>query len=329
MMFSVIGRHLGDENLFVNCGSPAYRLLWPSPCDAREYKWRPPGLSPSEREEPLFPLSPTSFNKSNPPAYFNKSNPSPLFLPNLNTEFPNLHTLPLTNITDIMLENKIQKQPRPAGYVEKVPHLAEVYALKSTDISKMREIYDQWASTYDQDLADPDQDYVGPALASTYILRTLGTARIGDNIEILDAGCGTGLVGIHLAKLGATKVDGLDLSPGMLDVARKTGAYRFLDTADLSKTMAQKDNSYDVISCVGTLTQGHVGPDVLDEFARVVKRGGLIVTTILESIYAAEGYKAKVDSMVAGGKVKISSAKLEDYRRGAGVKAWMIVLEVL
>lgn len=221
-----------------------------------------------------------------------------------------------------------------AAYVEQMSHLNRVYALSSSDIEEMRSIYDEWAATYNDDLAESSQDYVGPGIAAGYVAKTLAQSefkgpKIDDqSLVILDAGCGTGLVGVHLAQLGAKNIDGIDLSPGMLDVARRTGAYRNLDTADLSKQLKNNNGDVDVVVCVGTLTQGHVGPQALDEFVRITKNGGVIVATVLDAIWAKEGYEAKVDELAAAGKVKTLHIGLEDYRRGAGVRARMIVLQV-
>jgi len=220
-----------------------------------------------------------------------------------------------------------------AAYVEQVSHLNRVYALSSKDVEEMRSIYDEWAATYDSDLAESSQDYVGPGIAAAYVAKTLAQ-REGPKIDdqslvILDAGCGTGLVGVHLAQLGAKNVDGIDLSPGMLDVARRTGAYRNLDTADLSKSLVNPNGAVDVVTCVGTLTQGHVGPEAIDEFVRITKVGGVIVATVLDSIWEKEGYEARVNKLAEEKKIKIMHVGLEDYRRGAGVRARMVVLQVL
>ena len=133
------------------------------------------------------------------------------------------------------------------------PHRA--YGLSNTD--ETRALYDEWASTFDADLNDPSQDYVGPRYVTEAVIQAEGNVKG----TILDAGCGSGLSGIPLAKAGATTIDGLDLSPGMLKVAEKTGVYRHLDTADLSKPIDKPDATYDIVTCVGTLTHGHVGPD--------------------------------------------------------------------
>ena len=89
------------------------------------------------------------------------------------------------------------------------PHLARAYALTGPDDA--RALYDEWATSYDTDLADEAQGYVAPERAADTVARVAGVSG-----EILDAGCGTGLVGVALVDRGATTIDGVDLSPGML-----------------------------------------------------------------------------------------------------------------
>jgi ubiquinone/menaquinone biosynthesis C-methylase UbiE len=203
--------------------------------------------------------------------------------------------------------------------------LAAAYSL--SDVGATRSLYDEWAATYDAEMSESSQDYVAPASASAHLFNLLGPDL--KTAKILDAGCGTGLVGVHLAQLGASEVDGLDLSPGMLDVARRTGAYKSLNTADLSKPLGCQNDSYRAIVCIGTLTQGHVGPEPLAEFVRVVQKGGFIVTTVLGSIWESGRYAAEVAALAQSNKVEVLSAELEDYRRGVGVQARMVVLRVL
>lgn len=50
----------------------------------------------------------------------------------------------------------------------------------------------------------------------------------------IDFGCGSGVLGLALREAGLRRpLDGLDLSPVMLDLARATGAYRRLERANL------------------------------------------------------------------------------------------------
>jgi SAM-dependent methyltransferase len=50
----------------------------------------------------------------------------------------------------------------------------------------------------------------------------------------IDFGCGSGAMGLALRRAGSKRpLDGLDLSPGMLELARMTGCYARLDTVNL------------------------------------------------------------------------------------------------
>ncbi|PWY77316.1 S-adenosyl-L-methionine-dependent methyltransferase [Aspergillus sclerotioniger CBS 115572] len=185
-------------------------------------------------------------------------------------------------------------------------------------------LYAEWADTYNADLADASQDYVAPFLAAETALQNATNVKG----SILDAGCGTGLVGEALARGGAVTIDGLDLSPAMLRVARQTGVYRNLDIGDLTQPIEKPDDVYDVVTCAGTFTHGHVGPaPALREFLRVTKTNGIIVATILEDIWLSGGFKAEVERLEVEHLVKVASMELKDYRRGAGDKATFIVLK--
>jgi predicted TPR repeat methyltransferase len=199
------------------------------------------------------------------------------------------------------------------------PYVERAYGLRGPDDA--RALYDEWAEHYDTDLADPSQDYVAPAIAADTVVRVAGT-----DVTVLDAGCGTGLAGAALAERGVGVVDGVDLSPGMLERARATGAYRSLEPADLTRPLATRDDGYDVVVCVGTLTHGHVGPGALGEFVRVTRPGGHVVATVLDELWESGGYRAAVDELVSSGRADLVSADPTPYRAGAGVDARMLVL---
>lgn len=202
-------------------------------------------------------------------------------------------------------------------------------AYSAKGLTDLRSLYDEWATSYDTDLVQPNQDYVAPTLCAATVARYLTPSQPIDKIHILDAGCGTGLVGGALAKLGAKHIDGIDLSPGMLKQASNLRVYTKLDTCDLSKSLEEATDSFDVVTCIGTLTHAHVGPEVLSEFVRVVKTGGWIVATVLDDIWEPIGYRAEVEKLIAEKKIELVSADSGDYRRGAGVSARMCVMKVI
>lgn len=212
---------------------------------------------------------------------------------------------------------------KPAGqaFFDRIP------ATGDDEAEKCRALYDEWAKTYDQDLTDPSQDYVGPANAAKAILEASGNNI--DGAVILDAGCGTGLSGLAVRGVGGpnTTIDGIDISTGMLEVAARTGVYRKLEPSNLAESISMPDNTYDVVVCVGTLTGGHVGPiPALKEFVRVLRSGGLVVATVKEQVWSSGGYEGEVERLVKEGLAEVKSTDSVPYRQGQGVNAKMLVM---
>lgn len=200
-------------------------------------------------------------------------------------------------------------------------YLDRAYALKTP--AEARTLYDEWAKSYDTDLSG--LDYAFPRRAAEAVIANL-PAKTDAPLRVLDAGCGTGLVGVALAQLAQGqaefKIDGVDISPGMLETARKTGLYAELSEVDLTEPLSFASASYDIVVCVGTLTRGHVGYAVLAEFVRVTKSGGLVVATVLDQIWTSAGFEAEVDrlgrenqvEMLSVGSVGVVEAKQEGGR---------------
>ncbi|WP_067599214.1 class I SAM-dependent DNA methyltransferase [Nocardiopsis listeri] len=173
--------------------------------------------------------------------------------------------------------------------------LDRVYALKNPQ--EAESAYDEWAATYEHDTTE-GMGYAAPTHAAER-LSALLTDR--PEAEVLDAGCGTGLVGAALSGHGFEVIDGFDLSTAMLDKARAKGLYRDLAKADLTQRLPAGDDAYDAVICVGTLTEGHVGPEAFDELVRVARPGAPIVVTVLDRIWEPSGYKAKVEAIEEAG----------------------------
>lgn len=108
--------------------------------------------------------------------------------------------------------------------------------------------------------------------------RIFAKAGFSETGRILDAGCGTAQVSLPLIKSGYSVV-GVDVSPAMLEVARKklapgdTAEFRVADVRSLD----DPDSFYDGV-VVSKLFQ-HVGnwQSAVDELLRVTKDGGLFM----------------------------------------------------
>lgn len=161
--------------------------------------------------------------------------------------------------------------------------LKKVTLLQTGDRSD--DLYDEWAAAYEADLLD-EFGYNAHTIAADALL-----ARLADpQASIVDYGCGTGLVGEHLHAAGCTAVDGVDYSPGMLDVSRDKGSYRVLIEADLTQPLDIVDAAYDAMICVGVMGAGHLVPEHFAELFRTVKPGGPIVLFGNGTPYVDDGY---------------------------------------
>ena len=96
------------------------------------------------------------------------------------------------------------------------------WVYSSKNLNELQERYDQWASDYDSDL-EKDFGWSAPALAAGVFEQYVPTSA-----RVLDAGAGTGLVGVALKEKGYGSIVAMDLSEGMLAEARKTGGVREL-----------------------------------------------------------------------------------------------------
>ena len=195
-----------------------------------------------------------------------------------------------------------------------------IYKLKTTE--EIMKYYDKWSEKYDRDMVD--LNYTGPK-ETVDVLKKYVTNK---NIKILDAGCGTGLVGIELKKFGYTNIDGLDLSKKLLDLVPK-GYYKKLEQADLNKPINTKNDIYEVIMCVGTFTFGHVRPPALDEFIRITKNKAFICFTINEGIYKDYGFDKKIKELTDNKSWKVKEFFKSDYIASKDVNAWLCLAKVI
>ena len=191
-----------------------------------------------------------------------------------------------------------------------------IYKLKKTD--EVMEYYDEWGkdNKYDQDMVD--WDYTGPKETA----EVFNKHQKEKDIDIYDAGCGTGLVGVELKKYGFANFFGADLSQKLLDLVPKN-LYKKLDKVDLNKPINEKDDQYDALMCVGTFTFGHVKPPALDEFIRITKNKGLICFTINEGIYEEYGFDKKIKQLKKENKWKEIEFFKSDYIASKDVNAWL------
>lgn len=155
--------------------------------------------------------------------------------------------------------------------------------------------YDVWAQEYDADLNDTFV-WLAPRTAAETLAEYVPAGA-----RILDAGAGTGLVGVELQRLGYTDICAMDLSEGMLDEARAKGCYNDFRQMALGGPLDFDSDAYDAIISVGVFTPGHAPPNSFDELARITKPGGHIVFSLRPDTRLEMGFKEQHDQMEAAG----------------------------
>ncbi|MEX0374391.1 class I SAM-dependent DNA methyltransferase [Spiribacter pallidus] len=160
----------------------------------------------------------------------------------------------------------------------------------AADHETLMSAYRDWAAHYDSDLLGRFGyvAHIATAKALHEALKGVTEARI------LDAGCGTGLVGEELVKLGYRHLDALDYSAEMLAQATQKAIYDKQMQADMTKRLPIDDDRYDAVVCTGTFTYGHVTGAAFDELVRITRPGGVIVFTIREGAYEEYGYRRRM-----------------------------------
>jgi predicted TPR repeat methyltransferase len=174
--------------------------------------------------------------------------------------------------------------------------LARAYALK--DAAQARALYRDWARTYDETMLS-GLGYLTPSRTAELLAAYLADK----STRILDAGSGTGLAGVELARLGFHNLDALDFSREMLAVAQARDIYGNLVEADLTRPLPLADASYDAIISTGTFTHGHVGASCLHELFRVLRRGGIFACTVHRDVWHAAGFEETTRELALGGRL--------------------------
>ena len=201
---------------------------------------------------------------------------------------------------------------------KKIDQILDIY-----DIDKSEEIinyYKKWAENFDDDMLE--WDYQAPEIAS----KLLDSYLNDKNAKILDAGCGTGLVGQILKKLGHQNIDGIDFSQAMLDKI-PNNLYKTLKKFDLNKKININMLTYDSIICVGTFTYGHVRPHALSELIRITKVNGYICFTVNEGVYEKYGFDKEILELENNKIWKILRNEKSKYLVNKNVECWLCIAQ--
>lgn len=192
----------------------------------------------------------------------------------------------------------------PSGRLGAELHLARLEGRSSPTMPAafVQILFDQYADRFDDHLVE-GLHYRGPALIAD-ALRRSGHLSFE---KALDLGCGTGLMGRALAGRVET-LDGVDLSPRMIEQAQRTGLYRTLSVGDLLDHLARTPaGHYDLVLAADVLVYIGALDAVMAGACKVLRPGGTLAFTV-QALVADDGFALGPDLRFSHARAYIERA---------------------
>lgn len=152
----------------------------------------------------------------------------------------------------------------------------------------LQSIFDVFAKDFDSVLQS--LDYQTPEQIFGFLSEIYGK-NTHKNLRILDAGCGTGLCGKYLKNYaGFHSLEGVDLSPKMLEVAKQKQIYNKLSCAELGAYLSQHKDAYDLIVSADVFTYFGDLKALFEKLDSSLKKGGRVIFSISENALNNQDY---------------------------------------
>ena len=171
------------------------------------------------------------------------------------------------------------------------------------------QLYARFAEFYERNMRT-DLEYCGPELLESALDRTFGST--GATLDVLELGCGTGLVGKPL-RSRARRLVGIDLSPDMVERAKATPWYDLLEVAEITEWLTRtSDREFDLIAACDTFIYFGDLRQVLVPAAARLRAGGRVAFTVERE----EGTSFRLTD---SGRYVHSETHIHDAARDAGL----------
>ncbi|MPZ18951.1 MAG: tetratricopeptide repeat protein, partial [Luteitalea sp.] len=141
----------------------------------------------------------------------------------------------------------------------------------------IEKIFDSFAASFDSKLTK--LSYRAPALVAAMLADLTQAPK---SLDVLDAGCGTGLCGPLVAPF-ARRLVGVDLSAGMLAQAKEKHVYDDLVKSELTAYLREHKEAFDVILSADTLVYFGTLEEIVAVAAAALRSNGLLIFTLEEA----------------------------------------------
>ena len=139
-----------------------------------------------------------------------------------------------------------------------------------TDAPYIEALFDEYAARFETELVG-DLGYIVPGLLERMIADALAGRRVA---RAVDLGCGTGLMGARIRSV-CDRLEGVDLSAGMLAEARRKNLYDALWRAELLGFIATDAGGFGLATAADVLNYCGPLPPVLAAVHKALAPGGL------------------------------------------------------
>lgn len=167
-----------------------------------------------------------------------------------------------------------------------------------------RQYYDAFSADYERERGQNDPGGYHELLDE---LEAGYVQRFAQGRDVLEVGCGTGLVMLRLREF-ARSVQGVDLSPGMLEKAKERGLSVTLGSAT---ELPFESDRFDVTCSFKVLAHVPEIETALSEMARVTRPGGVV----LAEFYNPFSVRGLLKRLGPAGKIAKSADEHDVYTR--------------
>jgi predicted TPR repeat methyltransferase len=178
----------------------------------------------------------------------------------------------------------VRRQPQHPVGLHHLAALGEGGTPARASDAYITRLFNDFAPEFDAALAAIG--YQGPQLLAQQAREVFGEPR--GALDVLDAGCGTGLSGEPF-RPWARKLVGLDLSEGMLAKARQRGIYDELIQAEMTRYLVGQRSAYDLVVFGDALTYFGELSAVFTAAAGALRPGGGLFCSLEAMSAAVEG----------------------------------------
>jgi len=172
-------------------------------------------------------------------------------------------------------------------------------------------VYTSYAPSYD--LTNSHDYYFSPRCISLNVKK-----RVADlDALILDAACGTGLMGSALKSLGYHNVIGVDVTDAMLKHTHGKACYRGVVSSDVNYALPFRPKTFDAIVCSSAFIDGILRANALENLLPYLKSEGHVFCDIEMLAWSEYGFRELIDHLRVTGRISWLDSQAAHFFRPA------------